>query len=105
MSNSLVIRADANAQMGMGHLMRCLALAQGWKARGGQVTFITACESDGLERSYPDPAGWDSTSHTLAAHLGAWVVLEEHHPEWLEINQDVQKKKIGGGCDATESND
>jgi UDP-2,4-diacetamido-2,4,6-trideoxy-beta-L-altropyranose hydrolase len=90
---SLFIRADANTHMGTGHLMRCLALAQGWKARGGRAMFITACESDSLrhrlsdegfqvimlERSYPEPADWETTSQALAAHPGAWVVLDGYH--------------------------
>jgi UDP-2,4-diacetamido-2,4,6-trideoxy-beta-L-altropyranose hydrolase len=93
MSRFLVIRADANAHTGTGHLMRCLALAQGWKTRGWQATFITACDSDGLcrrlrddgfqvitlERSYPDPADWKTTSQVLVAHSGAWVVLDGYH--------------------------
>jgi UDP-2,4-diacetamido-2,4,6-trideoxy-beta-L-altropyranose hydrolase len=73
--------------------MRCLALAQGWKAQGGQVTFITACQNSDLrqrlseegfrvitlERSYPDPADWEVTSQALAAHSDAWVALDGYH--------------------------
>ncbi len=90
---ALFIRADANAQMGTGHLMRCLALAQAWQAQGGEAIFITACNSEGLlqrlrnegcqtvelEKTYPDPDEWDAASQVLAAHPDAWVVLDGYH--------------------------
>ncbi len=40
---SLVIRADASFAMGVGHAMRCLALAQAWQESGGDVAWF-ACE-------------------------------------------------------------
>ena len=46
----LIIRADASPQIGTGHLMRCLALAQAWKDDDGKVIFITACQSEELIR-------------------------------------------------------
>lgn len=38
----LLIRADANAVMGTGHMMRCLALAQAWRDQIGPVQFACA---------------------------------------------------------------
>jgi len=35
-SQPLLIRADADTQIGTGHLMRCLALGQAWQDAGGR---------------------------------------------------------------------
>lgn len=46
----LIIRADASPQMGAGHVMRCLALAQAWLESGhGAVTFLMAISPLALE--------------------------------------------------------
>ena len=37
----LLIRADASEEMGNGHVMRMIALAQAWQKRGGSATFLS----------------------------------------------------------------
>ena len=93
MEKPLIIRVDASTQIGTGHLMRCLSLAQAWKDASGRVVFITACHNEGLLQrlqeeefdiheladSFPDTDDWDYTRDILAAHPDAWVVLDGYH--------------------------
>lgn len=44
----LVIRTDADVRTGIGHVMRCVALAQAWRRLGGRVTFACAHVPDSL---------------------------------------------------------
>ncbi len=48
-AGTLLVRADASVQMGTGHLMRCLALAQAWQDAGGEVVFAVGESPPAIE--------------------------------------------------------
>jgi len=93
MGISVVIRADANRQVGYGHLGRCVALAQAAKADGAEVIFVSQCDSDGL-RSTIRGEGFDILSVESGTDARAtlehaveslpestWVVLDSYEFE------------------------
>jgi len=90
----LFIRTDAHISIGIGHFMRCFALAQAWKDQGGQVVFITSCKIDSLlnklktegfvlqqlDSSYPDEKDLDLTLQLLnSAGRDSWLMLDGYH--------------------------
>lgn len=97
----LVLRSDATSQLGLGHVMRCLALAQAWRSRGGRPVMIAHCPFDDVRRQIrqqgiqlvplaaPHPAADDvSTTLLTLADLNdrsspinspAWVVVDGSH--------------------------
>lgn len=104
---TLFIRADATTQMGTGHVMRCLALAQAWREKGGGVVFLSHCESQALQNRiidegfnlipiknpYPDPSDLIQTLQAFKGHgpcfkpsTLTWLVLDGYH-----FTQEYQK--------------
>lgn len=46
-----VFRTDASVARGLGHLMRCRALAEEWTSRGGRTTSVVSEAPEGILES------------------------------------------------------
>lgn len=75
--------------MGLGHVMRCLALAEAWQADGGRTLFVSACGNGTQQRiresgsvlvplgqAYPGPEDVGTTKECLAQAPGSVLVLD-----------------------------
>jgi UDP-2,4-diacetamido-2,4,6-trideoxy-beta-L-altropyranose hydrolase len=97
----LLIRADASTQIGIGHVMRCLALAQVWQKHQGCVLLIMAnsvplleprLHSEGIKFIYltAQPGSLEDSRETIAiAHQfgTGWIVVDGY-----QFNAEYQKQ-------------
>jgi UDP-2,4-diacetamido-2,4,6-trideoxy-beta-L-altropyranose hydrolase len=89
----LLLRADADAERGSGHVMRCLALVQAWRERGGAAVFLSHCDSRALRArilaagaeflplapEQSTEADLEATMASLAVLDSSFVVLDGYH--------------------------
>ncbi len=93
----LFVRVDAGSSVGMGHFMRCVALAQAWMTQAGEVFFIGNCQASALRQrlgdegfgwqeltdQYPGPADCAETIDFICQHRrqgrADWLVLDGYH--------------------------
>jgi UDP-2,4-diacetamido-2,4,6-trideoxy-beta-L-altropyranose hydrolase len=102
---TLLLRADATAQVGAGHFMRSLALAEACVARGGTAVLLSRCDSPALRaraeaagvRVDALPAGAELDLSVLrewiganAADAGTWLVVDGYgfDADYLRAGRD-----------------
>lgn len=88
----LIVRADAGPGIGLGHFVRCAALAQAWQDAGGTTHLVTTTRAEfvpaGLASAFdditsvaaphPDPADLESIVRTIESGEGSWVVCDHY---------------------------
>ena len=105
--------------MGTGHVMRCLALAQGWQDLGGCVDLLSAelpealadrCRGEGIGVQRLAPGEPDAERTAALAAQADWLVVDGYHFEASYLRRvagagsrvlQIDDLGFAGGCEAT----
>ena len=90
----LIIRADASIEMGSGHVMRCLALAEELKKNGFDITFITRAHEGNLNGLISDKGmkvAELSAPDSRSAPVGNGC--SDDCAEWLGVTQEQDARE------------
>lgn len=100
----LIVRADADGQIGAGHVMRCIALGQAWRRTGGEAIFVSRPLPPGIARrlnSYGfehislngqpgSAADADELARIARMHSAPWIVIDGY-----AFRSDYHRRVLG----------
>ena len=86
----LIIRSDASPEIGTGHIMRCIALAEAWQDTGGEVVFILAYDTPALEARLKKEGfrilHISQKSGTIGDADETALIAHEHGADWIVVD-------------------
>jgi len=86
----LVIRTDAGPRIGIGHLMRCLAIAESWYDKGGKVSFVMNSAPPAIKQNIQnqklDVIEISSTPGTVEDATDLITIANKLGAEWIVVD-------------------